>query len=41
MDKYMMRANFVSDVRLEFIMIDTDLYLCDTKKYRLKLSEEY
>lgn len=41
MDEYTMRANSVSDVHLAFIMIYTDLYLCDTKKYRLKLSEEY
>lgn len=41
MDKHMMRVNFVSDVHLDFIMIDTDLYPCDTKKYHPKLSEEY
>lgn len=37
----MMGANFVSDIYPEFIMIYTDLSLCNTKKYRLKLSEKY
>lgn len=37
-----MIENFASDVHLEFIVIYTDLYICDTQKYHLKkLCEEY